>query len=208
MYRKWHRLFVYWFEAKRFKWSGGRIEEMYSIYAISWVTKILQNILSDCLACFEENIITALIHAVHLSTDSVIKSHIGSDCEDNGCSAAFGGAGTCVKLGSLSIDQLAQKFVTFFLETLLKNGKAWLFPGKKLLSQKLGQRDCRYDGSKAPLLGMCRDPTCVCLKHDISLRGKCKKKWEYCLYNHKYSLSSEAGRRRLKRQNVYIKTLF
>ena len=53
-------------------------------------------------------------YAVHLSTMTIAKHFMeGSACEDNGCSAAFGGAGTCVKLGSLSLDQLAQKFVTF-----------------------------------------------------------------------------------------------
>ena len=39
----------------------------------------------------------------------------GSGCKDKGCWAAFGGAGECVELGALSLNQLAQKFVFVFV---------------------------------------------------------------------------------------------
>ena len=47
-------------------------------------------------------------------------------CKDNGCWIAFGGAGECVEIGALSLNQLAQKFVFVFV-----------FGDLKQLAQKL-----------------------------------------------------------------------
>ena len=46
----------------------------------------------------------------HFFLNAVTPTHVGSHCEDTGCSSAFGGAGECIQLGSVSLGFLAQRF--------------------------------------------------------------------------------------------------